>query len=118
MTHWSRLSSEGHTSGALWITAHHDSTRHGIVHASSISRLFFPDGNSSKYNVPMLIDISQTRSVFWPLVRALASASPEYMEQLADPPDMLALINGISPAVSQARPRYQYGRIIMMRGRV
>ncbi|KAJ7816058.1 hypothetical protein B0H14DRAFT_1397553 [Mycena olivaceomarginata] len=59
--------------------------RNGIIHASS--NLLSSTGGES--NV-VLVDVSQTRTIFWPLVHGLASASPEYMGQLAqDPPPIL-----------------------------
>jgi hypothetical protein len=59
--------------------------RNGVIHASS--KLLSSAGGES--NV-VLVDVSQTRTIFWPLVRSLASASPEYMGQLAqDPPPIL-----------------------------
>ncbi|KAJ7777779.1 kinase-like domain-containing protein [Mycena olivaceomarginata] len=67
-----------------WFYACHE-IRNGIIHVSS--NLLSSAGGES--NV-VLADVSQTRTIFWPLVRSLASASPEYMGQLAqDPPPIL-----------------------------
>lgn len=58
--------------------------------AQAASYLFSSDGG--KANV-VLVDVGQTRSTFWPIVRGLASASPEYMKDLAEyPPRILARI--------------------------
>ncbi|KAJ7888235.1 kinase-like domain-containing protein [Mycena leptocephala] len=46
--------------------------------AETISRTISPDGSDVT-----VVDMSQTESVFWPLVRGLMMASPEYRRELA-----------------------------------
>ncbi|KAJ7323599.1 hypothetical protein DFH08DRAFT_348440 [Mycena albidolilacea] len=79
MAHWSGLSVEG-PHKALWVTAENDGRRHEIAQASY--RQFCLHGG---FNTA-LVDVSQTRSIFWPLALALAKASPGYMEQLEEHP--------------------------------
>jgi hypothetical protein len=59
----------------LWVTTYNKNSYADI--AQTISRSLSPDGS----NVTV-VDVSQTRSVFWPLIRGLAIASPEYREEL------------------------------------
>ncbi|KAJ6469282.1 kinase-like domain-containing protein [Mycena sanguinolenta] len=73
--HWSKLLADRHTDQGVWITTYNMASHTHI--AQIISRILSPDGG----NVAM-VDVSQTRSSFWPLVRGLVSASAEYREEL------------------------------------
>ncbi|KAJ6459024.1 hypothetical protein C8R45DRAFT_1081570 [Mycena sanguinolenta] len=90
ITQWAQLATEWDTHKTLWITADSEERRSEIARVAS--RLFSSDpaADPSKDHV-ILVDVSQTHSVFWPLVRGMAEASPEYLQDLIEfPPDILS----------------------------
>ncbi|KAF7330225.1 Serine/threonine-protein kinase STY8 [Mycena venus] len=89
LIHWSRLSTDWHTYKALWITADNREARYDI--ANGALRLFSsPDFSSDPCNV-VLVDVSGTHCIFWPLISGFATVSAEYRNELGlDPPPILA----------------------------
>jgi hypothetical protein len=77
--HWLRLSSDRPANKALWITLEMEAQPNDVVHG--VSALLSPgeDGTGMA-----LVDVSGTRSAFWPLVRGLAVVSPLYREYLGE----------------------------------
>ncbi|KAJ7882621.1 hypothetical protein B0H14DRAFT_3128811 [Mycena olivaceomarginata] len=66
LTHWSQLSTEWDTHKTLGIIADSHEMRNGIIRAAS--KLLSSAGGESN---TVLVDVSQTRTIFWPLVRSL-----------------------------------------------
>ncbi|KAJ7442746.1 hypothetical protein B0H11DRAFT_490853 [Mycena galericulata] len=73
--HWLALICEQPDRG-LWITTYNTQSYMAYL-AETISRTISPDGSDVT-----VVDMSQTESVFWPLVRGLMMASPEYRRVL------------------------------------
>ncbi|KAF7373686.1 Kinase-like protein [Mycena sanguinolenta] len=71
--HWSRTSSDSHTSKSLWITSNNNCAELACTVSEflSFTASDSPPGTS-------LVDVSRTHTVFWPLIRGLVAASPEY----------------------------------------
>ncbi|KAK7032775.1 Serine/threonine-protein kinase STY8 [Favolaschia claudopus] len=85
--HWSRLSkSRRHT---LWMTTVSSDARHDIVRKAM--RIFSSTELSDKpYNV-FSIDLTDSKSVYWPIIHGFASASAEYRKEIGqDPPPIVA----------------------------
>jgi hypothetical protein len=78
--HWSRLSSEWDTNKALWITT--DNKEQCSAIAQTAFHLLSPSGGDETRIGVALVDLSKTRSSFWPLTKGLALASPEYRADL------------------------------------
>ncbi|KAF7330234.1 Kinase-like protein [Mycena venus] len=89
LVHWSRSSTDWHTYKALWITADNREARYDIAHETF--RLFSSaDFSSDPCNV-VLVDVSGTHCIFWPLISGFATVSAEYRNELGlDPPPILA----------------------------
>ncbi|KAJ6531027.1 hypothetical protein B0H19DRAFT_1190057 [Mycena capillaripes] len=88
--HWSRMSTGSHK--ALWITAN-DNERCAEI-ADMVPELL---STGSGYAVGIsIVDVSQTHSVFWPLIRGLATVSTEYRVELGirPPLPMLSYFEG------------------------
>ncbi|KAJ7307904.1 hypothetical protein DFH08DRAFT_900471 [Mycena albidolilacea] len=89
LIHWSRLSTDWHTYKALWITADNRERRKDIAH-EALRFFSSADFSSDPCNV-VLIDVSGTHCIFWPLISGFATASPEYRKEIGlDPPPILA----------------------------
>jgi hypothetical protein len=74
--HWSRLSGNPSRRKALWITA--DSRKIDPCAYDAWQLLSTIDGVQST----ILVDVSQTRSIAWPLLHALKKAWPEFKRQV------------------------------------
>ncbi|KAF7361390.1 hypothetical protein MSAN_01171900 [Mycena sanguinolenta] len=79
--HWSKVSVDVPTDKALWMTM---DGNNGDV-ASFVQDLLSPPNNNA-YTGISLVDVSQTRSTLWPLIRGLLSASSQYKEEIAENP--------------------------------
>jgi hypothetical protein len=91
--HWSRLSSEWHTNKALWITT--DSKERSGEIAQGVFDLLSPSSSDDDTGLA-LVDISGTRSAFWPLIRGFAVASPGFRAEFGryTPPRLDYYIRG------------------------
>ncbi|KAJ6482742.1 hypothetical protein C8R45DRAFT_1075813, partial [Mycena sanguinolenta] len=82
--HCSRMFSDSHTARSLWITTR--KKEHHAELACTISESLSSTDGDSKHETS-LVDVSRTGTVFWPLIQALAAASPEYRAEIGrDPP--------------------------------
>ncbi|KAF7365848.1 Kinase-like protein [Mycena venus] len=77
--HWLRLSSDQPANKALWITLDIEDQSDDVV--QDVSALLSPgeDGTGMAH-----VDVSETHSAFWPLVRGLAVVSSLYREYLGE----------------------------------
>ncbi|KAJ6471774.1 hypothetical protein C8R47DRAFT_1297139 [Mycena vitilis] len=99
IVHWSHLALR---QNILWVTSDSQEMCHSIAHASY--RRLHADIRESRV---ALVDVSQTRSVFWPLVLGLAQVSPEYEKQLRKKP----------PRILELTYKRYFGMEIRRRGR-
>jgi hypothetical protein len=82
--HWSRMFSGSHTGKSLWITTR--KREHHAELACTVYESLSSTESDSKHETS-LVDVSRTDTVFWPLIRALVAAFPEYRAEIGrDPP--------------------------------
>ncbi|KAJ6449558.1 hypothetical protein C8R45DRAFT_144950 [Mycena sanguinolenta] len=81
--HWYHMSSNSHTSKPLWVTTHNNEWCIGL---SRIVTEFLSSNDDDSRPGVTVIDVSQTHTVFWPLIRGLMSASPEYTREIGTNP--------------------------------
>ncbi|KAJ7608066.1 hypothetical protein DFH06DRAFT_1149244 [Mycena polygramma] len=98
--HWSRLSTEWDTHKALWISTDNKGHHSAIAHA--VSRVLISE--KSMRSRVAVVDLSQTRSAFWPLTRGFAAALPEYRAALGDNPPSAIRDNSVHV------PKFRAGR--------
>ncbi|KAF7328843.1 hypothetical protein MVEN_02513700 [Mycena venus] len=79
--HWSKVSVDVPTDKALWMTM--DDNNEDV--ARFVHNLLSPPKNNA-YTSIGLVDLSQTRSTLWPLIRGLLSVSPQYKEEIGNSP--------------------------------
>ncbi|KAF7375784.1 hypothetical protein MSAN_00468100 [Mycena sanguinolenta] len=78
--HWSTEGSDLYPKKALWITVDVNEGLKGIPRA--VFEIIFACSKGIDPTAVSFADVSSTHSVFWPFVRGLAAAYPEYSEQL------------------------------------
>jgi hypothetical protein len=81
--HWYRMSSDSHTSKPLWVTTHNNDWCIGL--SRMVADFLSSNDGDSRPGVT-LVDVSQTHAVFWPVIRGLMSACPEYTREIGRNP--------------------------------
>ncbi|KAJ7070451.1 hypothetical protein B0H15DRAFT_895297 [Mycena belliarum] len=101
--HWSQLSTQWDTHKALWISSD-QKERHKTI-ALAVSRLLTSSTDKNTRTSVAVVDVAQTRSVFWPLTRGLAAALPEYRAALGDDPPSVIRDNSVHvPRLHAGKP--------------